>query len=310
MADNAPGSAPDSPLELGATGWRRTLARGVRKYLRDRCGMMAGSLAFHWFLSLFPALIAVVGITSMAHLGAGTVQRVVTGLNKALPPGAASVFSQALHAADGRTRSGSLVVVIISVAVALWSASTGMTALESGLDVPYDVPADRTFAKKRLMALPLMLVTLGCGGAAAALVVFGGQMEGAVSSFIGWQGTAFVITWTAVRWLLTLVLLALLFSVYYYIGPNRPTPTWRWVSMGGVVATAIFLAASMALSFYVAKFGTFGKMYGAFADVVIVIFWLYLVGVAILIGAELNAQTEREASVQADAQAAEMAAGR
>jgi uncharacterized BrkB/YihY/UPF0761 family membrane protein len=87
MADNAPGSAPDSPLELGATGWRRTLARGVRKYLRDRCGMMAGSLAFHWFLSLFPALIAVVGITSMAHLGAGTVQRVVTGLNKALPPG-------------------------------------------------------------------------------------------------------------------------------------------------------------------------------------------------------------------------------
>jgi membrane protein len=77
-----------------------------------------------------------------------------------------------------------------------------------------------------------------------------------------------------------------------------------------VVATAIFLAASMALSFYVAKFGTFGKVYGAFADVVIVIFWLYLVGVAILIGAELNAQTEREASVQADAQAAEMAAGR
>jgi uncharacterized BrkB/YihY/UPF0761 family membrane protein len=126
MADNAPGSAPDSPLELGTTGWRRTLARGVRKYLRDRCGMMAGSLAFHWFLSLFPALIAVVGITSMAHLGAGTVQRVVSGLNKALPPGAASVFSQALHAADGRTRSGSLLVVIISVAVGLptWSSSS------------------------------------------------------------------------------------------------------------------------------------------------------------------------------------------
>ena len=305
---DAPG--PSSPLELGGSGWSATLRRTMKEFKTDRCTTAAGSLAYSWFLALFPALIALLGVASLVKIGIGTVHRLVVGLDKSLPHSAALVITQAVKSTTQHATSGSLTVVIIAIVLALWSASSGMVALQTALDIAYDVPADKKFFAKRVTAITMMIGTVVLGGVAAALIVFGAPLGTSISHHLGVSGLAFTVIWNAIRWVVTIIFVSLVFSLYYYVGPNRQSPRWQWVSPGGLVGTVSFLAASLGFSFYVTKFGSYDKTYGALAGVVILMLWLYLTGLAVLFGAELNAETEREAAALGGHQAARQTAAR
>ncbi len=284
-----------SPAGFGATSWKATLRRTKERIKADRVTMAAGSLAYHWFLAFFPAVIAALGLLTLVSVAPGTLHHLTHGIGKALPAGSAGVFTAAVKAATRRA-AGSLLALVIGIVVALWSASSGMAVLEQALDIAYEVPTDRSFLSRRLLGVLLMAVVAVVGGVAGALVIFGQPIGSALEGYLPLHGVVFSVVWTVVRWVLALGLLTSLFSAIYYLAPNRESPRWRWVSPGGLLATAVFLVASLGFSFYVSSFGSYSKTYGSFAGVAILIFWLWLVGLAVLIGGEMNAETEREAA--------------
>jgi membrane protein len=257
--------------------------------------MSAGSLAYHWFLAIFPAIIAILGFLSLGRIDAHGVASLTHAIEKALPSGVAGVFRGSVTAATTK-EAGSLGAVVIGLVVAIWSSSGGMSALQQALDVAYDVPVDRKFLARRVRAIPLMAATLVLGGAGAALAVLGAPIGAGIEGHVPLHGTTFLVFLTMAWWAATFIAISALFSIFYYAGPNRRTPRIRWVSAGGILATVVFLLASLAFSFYVTRFGSYGKTYGAFAGVAILIFWLYLTGLAVLAGAELNAEVERQAA--------------
>ena len=302
-------NAPDNPLEIPAAGWKSTFKRAVKKFSLDRCTMAAGSLAYHWFFALFPAVVAAIGVISLVRLGSSQLDHLINGLGQALPGGASTVFKDAITQA-GKKTSGALTTVIVGIVLAIWSSSGGMVALETALDVAYEVPKSAKFVKKRLKAFVLIGCTVVFGGLSSVFIVEGAPLGSALSNLTGIHGLGFTVVWTIVRWVLTVILVSLLFSCYYYYGPNREMPKWQWVSPGGVVGTVIFLVASLAFSFYVTKFGhsSYSKTYGSLAGVALLIFWLYLAGIAVLVGGEINAESERQAAAQAGHPGARQAA--
>lgn len=259
---------------------------------RDRVTVAAGAFAYRWFLSIFPVIIALLGVAAIVDIPHQLAVSLIRGVTKALPAGAASVITEAIAHTGSRT-GADVWTTIIAACVALWSASSGMVMVEEGLDMAYEVHVDRSFAKKRILAMPLLVGATFLGGGASALIVFGAQLGTAIKPVTPLSATVFSVAWTVVRWIVALGLMSLLFSLLYSFAPNRASSRWRWASPGSVVGTAIWALISVGFSLYTSSFGSYDRTYGAFAGVAILIFWLYLTGLAILVGAEVNAAFAR-----------------
>jgi membrane protein len=185
------------------------------------------------------------------------------------------------------------VATILASVVAVWSAVSGMVIVESGLGMAYGLPRDRSFLQKRFVALQLLVGGIVLGGGASALTVFGAQLGDLVKESIPISTVAFGFSWTVLRWVVALSLINLLFTLLYYLAPNRARPKWRWTSLGSLLATCLWALVSLGFSLYTSDFSSYERTYGAFAGVAILIFWLYLTGLAILVGGEVDAAVER-----------------
>jgi membrane protein len=288
------GEPPDASAEVRQeTRNGVALLRSIMANVKvDRVNVAAGAFAFRWFLAIFPIIIALLGIAALVTIPSSVVVDLVHGVSKSLPSGAAQVFTVALT--HTKKHSGiDLSATVVASVVALWSATSGMVIVEEGLDMAYGLPADRSFLKKRLVSIPLLLGATVLGGAASALVIFGPQLGNLINDSSPMGGAAFGFAWTVLRWIFALVLMNLLFSLLYFAAPNRLRPRWKWTSLGAVFATILWAIVSLGFSFYTTSFSSYGKTYGAFAGVAILIFWLYLTGIAILMGAEVDAAVAR-----------------
>jgi membrane protein len=277
---------PDTPLELEPGDWKSTIKRAVKEVKDDRVPLAAAGMAYYFFLAVVPAFIAVVGV--MGILGIEP-QPVIESITSTFPGDAGAVLAQPLESAGETSQGASVTTAIVGVAVALWSASSGMVGLQSGLNIAYDVPADRKFIGKRAIAILLIIATGLLGGVPSPIFTFG-------------ESTLFQV----LGWMLTVVAVIILFSLYYYIGPNRESPQWQWVTGGGLVGALLWIFAAVGFGIYVEGFGGAGRYaetYGALAGVVVLILLLYISSLAVLIGGELNAELERQAAQRAEAEA-------
>jgi membrane protein len=267
---------PDTPLELSQRDWKVTVTRTLKEVKSDRLPFVSAAMAYYFFLAIFPALIAVVGIMGLADVDSSGL---IESIESTLPGDSGQAITEAFREADNPSNATSLTAAVLGIAIALWSASSGMVALQTGLNIAYDVDVDRKFVAKRVLAFLLILATALLGGVPSPFFTFG-------------ESTFFVV----LGWALTVIAVMILFSVFYYFGPNRESPTWHWVSAGGITGATLWIVVSVAFGFYVENYSNYSKTYGSLAGVIVLILLLYLSSLAVLIGGELNAELERRAA--------------
>jgi membrane protein len=282
------GRGAETPKDIPKRGWRDILMRVKRQMAEDRLSIVAAGVAFYALLAVFPALIALVALYGLAF-DPKQVSEQVAALSGMLPPQAADILLGQLQDLTA-TRSGALGLGAIGgLVLALWSASAGVRTLMEALNVAYDEQESRGFVSYYGTAI---LLTLGAilGVIAAIAVVVALPV---VVRFLG-LGSLLEGVIAFARWpILAIAMMAGLAVVYRY-GPSREQPRWSWVSAGALIATLLWIAGSALFSLYVTSFGSYNETYGSMGAVIILLTWFLLSAYAILIGAEINSEMERQ----------------
>lgn len=274
--------------------WKEALRRTTQEIRDNKTTFMAAGVAFYWFLAVFPALIAAVGVLDLVDAGPLAIDWIRQAVSAALPGDAAKVLIDSVSDIESAREGASLVAALIGIGVAIWSASASMVALQNGLDVAYNVKTERKFVKKRVVALQLVAAAGVLAGIATASLVFAEPIGGWLNRSFAFSGVPRFFLFTVVRWFVALLSLTVLIALFYNLGPNRKSPAWQWVSPGGVFATIGWVIASLGFRAYVSYSGSYARTYGSLAGVVVLVLWMYSSALVILIGAQLNAELERQ----------------
>jgi membrane protein len=284
LADGGRGRQAEQPQQIPTKGWLDIAKRTAKEVKQDQVPLLAAGVAFYLLLSLFPAMIAGVSIYGLVA-DPGTVRDQIAKLTGMLSPETAKLVGEQIRQVTAGAGGALGLATVLGILTALWSASSGMKALMTGVNMAYDETETRKFFKLRGLALLLTL------GAMVLLAI-------ALATIVGYPPVADNLP-TVLRWILAIVrfvvlgglLIAGLAALYRY-APDRDQPRWTWVSWGSGIATLLWVLATIGFAVYATFFGNYNKTYGALAGVIILMFWLWLTALVILVGAELNTEME------------------
>ncbi|WP_228394938.1 YihY/virulence factor BrkB family protein [Modestobacter roseus] len=289
--EQMPGVHAETPLQIPPRGWLQVVKRAWAENNADNMPIIAGGVAFFAFLAIFPTLIATISIYGLVA-DPDTVQSQISSLSDQLPREAATLISDQLSDIVSNSGGALTISLVVSILGALWSASGGTGNLLKAVNIAYDEVETRNFVKLRALSLLLTLgaivfVLITFSLVAVLPVVLDALPLGVVGTVLS----------QVLRWLLLLGVMAGALAVLYRVAPDRDAPQLKWVSLGSVVVTVVWALVSLGFSLYVNNFGSYDQTYGAIAGVIVLMLWLYLTCYLVLFGAEINAETEHQTTV-------------
>jgi membrane protein len=288
-------AAPESPTDLKARSWRGVLSRTAREFKEDNLTVWAAALTYYGILAIFPAIIALVSILGL--IGPSATQPLLDNVSQVAPGPAKDILTSTIKNLQSN-RGSAGVMFFVGIGLALWSASGYVASFMQAANAIYDIPEGRPIWKKLPVRLGVTVALVVLLAVTALAVVLTGSLAKQAGDVIG-LGSMAVTVWDIAKWPVLLIIVSLMFGILYYFSPNVKQPGFRWVSPGGVLAVILWLVASAVFAFYVGNFGSYNKTYGALAGPVIFLVWLWISNIAILLGAELDAELERGRRIEA-----------
>jgi membrane protein len=291
--DSRPAGVRGKPTLFG------TLRRTVTEFSEDNLTVWAAALTYYGLLSLFPALIALAAIVGLF----ASPQTITDVILEIAPPSAAETLSGPIDSITSNSGTAGL-MLLVGLLIALWGASSYVGAFMHASNVIYETPEGRPFWKLRPLQVLVTLVMVTLLALVTLAVVLTGPLADAIAGPLGIGGAA-VTAWDYAKWPVLAVVVILMFAVLYYTAPNVRLVGFKWVTPGVILAMLIWIVASALFAFYVANFGSYDRTYGTLGGVVVLLVWLWITNVALLLGAEFNAERERTRELKAGIPGAE-----
>jgi membrane protein len=287
--------APEQPTDLTAGSWWAAARRTAKQFGIDGLSDWAAALTYYAVLSLFPGILVLLSLIGL--LGQNAAQTLTTNVEQLAPGVLRDVLVTGIQNLQRGQQNTAGVLALVGVAGALWSASGYIAAFMRASNAVYDVPEGRPIWKTMPIRLGLTILLTVLLSACALAVVLTGKLAARVGQILG-IGNAAVTVWDIAKWPILVVVVSFMFALLYWASPNAKQG-FRWVTPGGILAVVVWLVASGAFALYVANFASYNKTYGSLAAVVVFLVWLWISNIALLLGAEFNAELERGRAIAA-----------